>query len=36
MRGIAEAHGGKTWEESEGYDEENCPGNTFYLQIPTS
>jgi|GEM_PF-1312048 signal transduction histidine kinase len=36
MRGIAEAHGGKTWVESEGYDEENCPGNTFYLQIPTS
>lgn len=36
VRGIVEAHGGKTWVESEGYDEENCPGSTFYLEIPAS
>ena len=36
VRGIAEAHGGKTWVESEGYDEESCPGSTFYLEIPAS
>ncbi len=36
VRGIAEAHSGKTWVESEGYDEEICPGSTFYLEIPAS
>ena len=36
VRGIAEAHGGKTWVESEGYDEENCPGSIFYLEIPAT
>lgn len=36
VRGIAEAHGGKTWVESKGYDEETCPGSTFYLEIPAS
>ena len=36
VRGIAEAHGGKTWVESAGYDEEHCPGSTFYLEIPAS
>ncbi len=36
VRGIAEAHGGKTWVESAGYDEANCPGSTFYLEIPAS
>ena len=36
VRGIAEAHGGKTWVESEGHDEENYPGSTFYLEIPAS
>jgi len=36
VHGIAEAHGGKTWVESAGYDEEHCPGSTFYLEIPAS
>jgi signal transduction histidine kinase len=34
VRGVARAHGGKTWVKSSGYDEVNCPGCTFYLQLP--
>ena len=34
VRGIVEAHGGKTWVESPGYDEESLPGSSFYLEIP--
>jgi signal transduction histidine kinase len=34
VRGVARAHGGKTWVESSGYDEVNLPGCTFYLQLP--
>jgi signal transduction histidine kinase len=33
-RGIIEAHGGRVWVESEGYDEENCPGSTFHIYLP--
>ena len=33
-RGIIEAHGGRTWVESEGYDEEECPGSTFHIYLP--
>jgi signal transduction histidine kinase len=33
-RGILEAHGGSIWVESEGYDEEACPGSTFHVLIP--
>ena len=33
-RGIIEAHGGRTWVESEGYDEEKCPGSTFHIYLP--
>ena len=33
-RGILEAHGGSIWVESEGYDEEKCPGSTFHVLIP--
>ena len=33
-RGILEAHGGSIWVESEGYDEEECPGSTFHVLIP--
>jgi len=33
-RGVAEAHGGSLWVESQGYDPENCPGSTFHLIIP--
>ena len=34
VRGVARAHGGKTWVESAGHDEEHFPGCTFYLQLP--
>jgi len=33
-RGILEAHGGSIWVESEGYDEEECPGSIFHVMIP--
>lgn len=33
-RGIIEAHGGKIWAESQGHDEENFPGSTFYISLP--
>ena len=33
-RGILEAHGGSIWVESDGYDEEECPGSTFHILIP--
>jgi signal transduction histidine kinase len=34
-RGIVEAHGGKIWAESEGYDEVRCPGSQFHILLPT-
>jgi len=34
VRGVARTHGGKVWVESAGCDEVNCPGSTFYLQLP--
>lgn len=34
VRGVARAHGGKTWVESTGHDEVNFTGSTFYLQLP--
>jgi signal transduction histidine kinase len=33
-RGIIEAHGGRIWAESEGYDEERMPGSTFHILLP--
>lgn len=33
-KGIIEAHGGRIWAESIGYDEENCPGSTFHIELP--
>lgn len=33
-KGIIEAHGGKVWVESEGYDEEKLPGSTFHILFP--
>lgn len=33
-RGIIEAHGGKIWLESAGYDPKTCPGSTFYVTLP--
>jgi len=35
VKGIAEAHGGKVWVESVGYNEEQCPGSIFHLVIPS-
>jgi signal transduction histidine kinase len=33
-RGVAEAHGGSLWVESEGYNPESCPGSKFHLILP--
>ncbi len=33
-KGIIEAHGGRLWAESEGYDEEKLPGSTFHIVLP--
>jgi signal transduction histidine kinase len=33
-RGIIEAHGGRLWAESPGFDERTCPGSTFFVDLP--
>jgi signal transduction histidine kinase len=33
-RGIVEAHGGRIWVESLGYNEATNPGSTFYVSLP--
>jgi signal transduction histidine kinase len=33
-RGVIEAHGGQIWVESEGHDEEKCPGSAFHVVLP--
>jgi signal transduction histidine kinase len=33
-RGIVEAHGGRIWVESPGYNEEANPGSTFFVSLP--
>jgi len=33
-RGIIEAHGGTIWVDSEGFDEEACPGSAFHILLP--
>jgi signal transduction histidine kinase len=33
-KGIIEAHGGRIWAESEGLNEETCPGSTFFVELP--
>ena len=33
-KGILEAHGGRIWVESEGYDEKKFPGSKFHVVIP--
>jgi signal transduction histidine kinase len=32
-RGIVQAHGGKIWVESPGYDEDSCPGSRFHVRL---
>lgn len=34
VRGIIEAHGGRIWVESPGYDPERCPGSEFHVILP--
>jgi signal transduction histidine kinase len=33
-KGIVEAHGGRIWAESPGYDEMQLPGSTFHVMLP--
>ena len=35
-KGIVEAHGGRIWVESKGYDEVNFPGSSFHVILPLS
>lgn len=35
-RGIVEAHGGKIWLESPGYDEKTYPGTTVHVRLPVN
>ena len=34
VRGIVQAHDGKIWVESEGHDEQRCPGSRFHILLP--
>lgn len=36
VRGIVQAHGGRVWVESPGYDEEKLPGSHFFVILPIS
>ncbi|MFC1936179.1 ATP-binding protein [Chloroflexota bacterium] len=36
VSGVTRAHRGKVWVESQGHDEMNFPGSTFYLQFPVT
>jgi signal transduction histidine kinase len=35
-RGIVEAHAGRIWVESAGYDEKTCPGSHFHILLPAT
>jgi signal transduction histidine kinase len=34
VKGIVDAHGGRIWVESPGYDEQTCPGSIFHVLLP--
>jgi signal transduction histidine kinase len=34
VRGVVEAHGGRIWVVSKGYDEVRCPGSAFHVVLP--
>lgn len=34
VKGIVEAHHGRVWVESPGYDAEKCPGSAFHILLP--
>jgi signal transduction histidine kinase len=36
VRGIVQAHGGRVWADSPGYDEEKNPGSHFHVILPTN
>ncbi len=36
VRGIVEAHDGRVWVESAGYNEQAHPGSNFYIRLPIS
>ncbi len=33
-RGIVDAHGGRIWVESDGFDDQACPGSQFHVVLP--
>ncbi|MDX1520059.1 MAG: HAMP domain-containing sensor histidine kinase [Anaerolineae bacterium] len=33
-KGLIEAHGGRVWVESPGFDAQNMPGSTFHIELP--
>ena len=35
-RGVVDAHGGRIWIESPGYDEEKRPGTTVFIRLPVN
>jgi signal transduction histidine kinase len=34
VRGVVEAHGGRAWVESPGYNEQTHPGSRFHVVLP--
>jgi len=34
VKGMVEAHGGRVWADSPGFDTQNCPGSTFNVILP--
>ncbi len=34
VKGLVEAHGGRVWAESQGFDMQNCPGSAFIVMLP--